>query len=172
MTEYLPSLQPATAAPPERVFVEDERHLLTCAVRHLAAAKALIDAEPVLIPDADFLVMMAAECVFKHMYCLVRFQKGFAGPRKQTDFGSVRLASEFVHDVKQIGSVLVGATDDLKGYLPLQELMVEIRGAVDWNRDRYKAKEITDNWRANVIRKISLVERIVRDVSPGASDAF
>jgi hypothetical protein len=123
-----------------------------------------------VVADADFLAMLAAECLLKHLFCLVRYSKGFAGPNADSDFGSLKLALSLNHDVKTIGSVLIRSAEDLRTYEPLQELMVELPAGRDWNEDRYKARKATETWRMNVKRKIVLIQRIMSDVS-GALNA-
>jgi hypothetical protein len=128
----------AQESPKEDVFDGDERHLRAASSRHAAIARMLFQ-NPLLVGDAQFHALLATECLFKHLFCLLRFSHGL-GARTPDAYGRVTPARSFQHQVKKLGTVLLQDVE-LQTCLPLQRLMMVIPGGVAWNEDRYRSLE-------------------------------
>src|SRR4051812_11371238 len=151
-----PSLAAARQAPQADVFKDDERNLLAAAKRHLRCATVLVG-ESIL--DAEFHTLMASECLFKTLFCELRYSRGFR-PTGYEDFGELKLAREFGHDIKTHGAIVIKhlASDDTS---PLQRLMTLIDGGIAWNEDRYRVPPESAAWKEKVSERIKVVSEIM-----------
>ncbi len=157
----------------EHVFIGDERHYSAAALRHLQVSEVLLQSDPALVADAQFHAVMAAECLLKHLFSMVRFSAGWrANSRSDEEFGEVRLASKvFKHDVKKLGAFLL-RNPELQGYRLLEELMLVLPAAGDkWNEDRYRPAETNQNRFAHTESTVKLVRSILVEMREGRHDS-
>jgi hypothetical protein len=89
-----PSLAGARQALRDEVFKNDERHLASVADRHLQCARQL-SGDSRFIAEAEFHTLMACECLFKMLFCLLRYSNGFRA-NASPEFAKLRLAEEWV----------------------------------------------------------------------------
>lgn len=147
---------------PNEVFVDDERYLLAASARHMAAARNLAG-DVALIAEAHFHAMMAVECLFKHLFCMLRFSLGLKASTPDT-YGRLTRVREYGHQVKKLGTVLA-AEAELQNCVPFQRLMTVLPGGFGWNEDRYREPEHgAPKIATRVAEILQLLDQIKREV--------
>ena len=149
------------------IFFGEEQHLLASYRRHHRCAGLLLDT-PGLLDEADFHAHLASECLLKHVFCLLRYSLGLKASLPP-EFGSLKTAKSFGHDVKVLAKVLVAHEAELGSYAPLLELLTLLSSGEDWNQDRYRSRAPSTAREANVRRILEVTNHI--DSELGDADA-
>lgn len=150
------------------VFLGEEQHLLRSSRRHAKCARLLLEAAG-LLDEADYHAHLAAECILKHIFCLVRHSLG-ARTGLPPDFGSLKTARNFGHDTKHLVRVLREHDVELKAYGPIGHLETRLDSGDKWTEVRYRESRTGPDRAIKIREIIEDTEQIARDVE-GGTDA-
>jgi hypothetical protein len=152
----------AQLARPTDIFFGEEQHLLLSYRRHSRCARVLLETDS-LIDEADFHAHLASECLVKHLFCLLRYSLGMRA-NLPNQFGTLKTARNFGHDVKLLAKVLIDHDAELSRYAPLLELVTLLSSGEDWNEDRYRERKPSLTRTANVRRLLEVTDQIDCDL--------
>lgn len=159
----------AATAIEQRVFFREERQLRPAASRHLDAARILAGHESQLM-EAMFHARLSAECLLKHLFCLVRFVRG-AYADTPADFVKLVLPKdEYRHNVKQLGVFLLKQPELVRSKA-LERLVRLFPGGEDWNIERYAAATKAADAHERFAQFFEALQTLVTDVDEGVMDA-
>ena len=163
LNEYLAR---ATASP-EEVFFGEERSLGAAAKRHLRAAEVLLAHGGLeLVPDADYLALLAAECFFKHMFCVVRLIRGWpVGETKEDEpFGRSVRSRSFSHNIWGLCPIVRTGHPELLANEALAAVVNEMERGSTWVEVRYKAPAGNEAWKAKVQTRVDQLRELFADL--------
>lgn len=152
-------------APSNYKFLRGEEHLRAVADTHLESARLLIAGGDRFLANAFFFARMAAECLLKHLYCMLRLAHGSRADREAT----VKLAKSWGHDAKGLARVLAVA-GEVRRSRALENVMRLFPAGTAWNEARYspapgnetrEAFEEFERWVVN----------LMADIDDGVDDA-
>jgi hypothetical protein len=150
---------------PDEVFFVEERPLREAAKRHLKTAEVLLAHGGLeLIAEADYHALMAAECFFKHMFCIVRLIRGWPVSEKDETFGKTVAARRFNHDIWSLGPIVRMGHPDLLTNETLNAVVSEMERGSAWVERRYAAKDVNEGWKAKVQSRVEQLQILFGDL--------
>ncbi|HEY6912273.1 MAG TPA: hypothetical protein VI356_23035 [Myxococcales bacterium] len=152
-------------APTNHRFLGEEEHLRAMADTHLESARRLVSDGQRLLTNAFFLVRMAAECLLKHLYCMLRLAQGSRADRAAT----VKPARSWGHDAKRLGGVLI-REQEVRRSRALEAVVRLFPSGTAWNEARYappskdETVEAFDEFEGWVLKLMEDIDTGVEDV--------
>jgi hypothetical protein len=154
-----------TNAPTNHKFVEEEEHLRTVADTHIESARLLVAGGDRFLANGLFFARMAAECLLKHLFCMLRLAHGSRADRSAT----VKPARSWSHNAKRLGGVLTVAPE-MRRSRALEAVVRLFPGGTDWNEARY-APASDDESREAFDEFEEWVVKLIADIDHGVEDA-